>query len=208
MYSNEPNNLTGNLLFELIYSNIKTFQYYYAMKMKLLKNPPYGHAIPIRLDDNGTSILLDCIPAIELPNGYLTIPHGMRGTKKVNSNLEELALSKLNKIQEGKITKLILLTKYWNFNWRKVLKGYLIERLVESIFDKIRVYTWDRAMKTFFSRAIYILDKQKSPPDRVYTQYSILEEYSNDELENYLKILREAANYAHKSIWNEIFQDI
>ena len=207
-YPNEQNNLTGNLLFELIYSNLKTYQYFYERKIKLLKNPPYGHAIPIRMDYQGISILFDCIPAIENPNGYLIIPNGMGGTKKVNPNLEEQALSKLNRMQNGKITKLILLTKYWNFNWGKPLKGYLIERLVESIFDKITVHIWDRAMKTFFYQAINILDKKKNLPDRVYTQYSVLDEYSSDELENYLEILREAAYYAQKGKWNELFHEI
>ncbi|MFX1327971.1 MAG: hypothetical protein ACFE91_07485 [Promethearchaeota archaeon] len=207
-YPPEQNHLTGSLLFELLYSYLKTYQYYYEMKLKLLKDPPYGHAIPIRIDHQNISILFDCIPAIENPNGYLVIPNGMGGIKKVNPNLEEQALSKLNEKQNGKITKLILLTKYWNFNWGKPLKGYLIERLVESIFDKTEVHTWDKAVKIFFSRAINILSKKKKLPDRVYTQYSILDEYSSDELESYVEILREATYYSQASEWNKLFHNI
>jgi len=204
-YSNEQKRITGDFLFELIYSNLKSFNYYHGTDMKLLKNPPYRHAIPIRMDYPGNSILFDCIPAIELPNGYLVKSNGLGGTKKVNPNLEEQALSKLNKKQNGKISKLILLMKYWNFTWGKPLKGYIIERLVESIFDKIEVHTWDRAVKTFFFQAIHILNKRKKLPDRVYSQYSILDEYSSNEIEEYLEILREAVYYAQKEDWKEIF---
>lgn len=207
-YPYSQNNLTSSLLFELIYSNLKTYQYSYGMKMKLLKDPPYGHAIPIKMDYRGISILFDCIPAIELHNGYLIIPNGMGGSKKVNPNLEEQALSKLNKKQNGKIVKLILLIKYWNFNWGKPLKGYVIERLIEHVFEEITVHTWERAVKTFFYRAINILDRNKSLPDRVYTQYSILNEYSSDELENFLEVLREAGSYAEEGEWKELFNDI
>ena len=173
--------------------------------MKLLKNPPYEHAVPIRMDYPGNSILFDYIPAIELPNGYLVKPNGIGGTKKVNPNLEEQALSKLDKKQDGKISKLILLMKYWNFTWGKPLKGYNIERLVESIFEKIEVHTWDKAVKTFFPQAIHILNKKKKLPYRVYSQYSILDEYSNNEIEEYLETLREAVYYAQKGEWSEIF---
>ncbi len=130
----------------------------------------------------------------------------MGGTKKVNLKLEEQALSKLNKMQNGKITKLILLTKYWNFNWGKPIKGYVIERLVEYIFDKIKVNTWERALKTFFYRAINILDKKRSLPDRVYSQYSILDEYSSDEQEKYIEVLKEASSYAQEGKWTELFR--
>jgi len=153
--------MTGNVLFDLIYTALINYQNNNRRMVKILKNPPYGHAIPIRMDLSGSSILFDCIPAIELPNGYLVIPNGMGNTKKVNLKLEEQALSTLNKKQDGKLTKLILLIKYWNFTWGKVLKGYLIERLVESIFQTIKIKTWDNAVKTFFYRAINLLDKKK-----------------------------------------------
>lgn len=206
--SRDHTDLTGRHLFELISSNLKKYQSLHSQKLKLLKNPPYRHAIPIRMDYKNILILFDCIPAIEKPSGYLIIPNGMEGTKKVKPNLEEQALSKLNKMQNGKITKLILLTKYWNFNWGKPLKGYVIERLVECIFDKIEVHTWDKAVKTFFSRAIYILDKKKKLSDRVYTQYSILNEYSNSELNEFLEVLREAVYYTQEGEWKELFHDI
>ncbi len=208
IYPNEQNNLTGKRLFEIFYSNLKAYQSNYGVAMKLLKEPPYGHAVPIRMDYQGISILFDCIPAIELPNGYLIIPNGIGGTKKVNPKLEEQALSKLNKKQNERITKLIILIKYWNFNWGKPLKGYIIERLVEFIFDKIEVHSWDRAVKTFFNRAIYILDKEILLPDRVYSQYSILDEYSSNELDNFLEVLREAVNYAQKGEWKKIFSEL
>lgn len=202
------NNLIGSLLFELLYSHLKTYQYYHRMNMKVLKNPPYKRSIPIRMDYHGISILFDCIPAIELPNGYLVIPNGKGGIKKVNPKLEEQALSKLNKKQNGNIIKFILLIKYWNFTWGRPFKGYLIERLVESIFDIMEIDTWDRAVKTFFNRAINILDKKKLLYDRVYTQYSILDEYSSKELKSFLEALREATIYAQKGKWEVLFDEL
>ena len=204
-YPIEQNNLIGSMLFELLYSHLKVYQFNYREHMKLLKEPAYGHAIPIRMDYQGISILFDCIPAIELPNGYLIIPNGLGETKKIKPKLEEQAHSKINKKQNGRITKLILLMKYWNFNWGKPIKGNLIEHLVEFIFDKIEVHSWDRAVKTFFSRAIYFLDKKKPLPDGIYNQFSILEEYSSEELNNFLEILREAFIYAQKGRWEELF---
>lgn len=205
--SNEKSNLTGDLLFELLYSHLKTYQYYYETTMKILKDPPYEHAIPIRMDYQGISILFDCIPAIEQPDGCFIIPNGLGGIKKINRNLEEQALSKLNKMQNEKITKLILLMKYWNFTWGKPLKGYLIERLVECIFDKVEINNWDKAVKTFFNQATYILNNKKRLADRVYGQYSILDEYSKDQLKSFLEIFIEGANYAQKEYWNEIFNE-
>jgi len=176
--------------------------------MKILKEPPYGHAIPIRMDYLGISVLFDCIPAIELHDRYLIVPNGTGGTKKYNSKLEEQILSEFNKKQNGKITKLIILLKYWNFNWGKPINGYLIERLVEYIFDKIEVQSWNQAVKTFLSRAIYLLDKEILLPERVYNQYSILNEYSSNALNNFLEILREAENYAQKGKWKNLFNDL
>ena len=114
-YPNEQNNLTGLLLFEILYFILKYYQSNYGVEMKLLKESPYGHTIPIRMDHHSISILFDCIPAIELPNGSLIIPNGIGGIKKINPKLEEQVLSKLNKIQNRKITKFIVLIKYWNF---------------------------------------------------------------------------------------------
>jgi len=207
-YPNKQNNLTGSLLFELLYSHLKVYQFNHREHMKILKEPPYGHAVPIRMDYQGISILFDCIPAIELHDRYLIIPNGTGGTKKLNPKLEEQALSELNKKQNGKITKLIILLKYWNFNWGKPIKGYLIERLVEYIFDKIEVQSWNQAVKTFFNRANYILDKEKFLPDRVVNQYSVFDEYPSNKLKNFLEILIEAENYAQKGKWEDLFSDL
>lgn len=202
---NEQIDLIGSILFELLYSNLKVYQYNNREIMKLLKEPPYKHDIPIRMDYQGISILFDCIPAIELTNGYLLIPRGIGGAKKINPKLEEQTLSELNKKQNGRITKFIILIKYWNFNWGIPLKGYLIERLVEFIFDKIEVHSWDQAVKSFFNQAIHILNKEKFLPDRVNNQYSLLDEYSSNELKNFLEVLREAKNYAQNGEWKKLF---
>lgn len=207
-YSNERINLKGYLLFELLYSNLKIYQYKYREKMKILKEPPYEYIIPIRLDFRGISILFNCIPAIELNNGYFIIPKGLGGTKEINMNLEEKRLSELNKKQNGQIIKLIILMKYWNFNWGNPLRGYLIECLVEFIFDKIEVQRWDLAAKTFFKEAVSILDKEIPLTSRVINQYSLLDEYSSNELNNFLEVLREAEIYAQKGKWQTIFSDI
>lgn len=176
--------------------------------MKLLKEPPYRHVIPIRMDYQGISILYNCIPAIELPNGYLIIPNGLRETKKIKPKLEEQTHSKINRKQNGRITKLVILMKYWNFNWGKPIKGNLIEHLVEFIFDKIEIRSWDRAVITFFSQAIYFLDKKRLLYHGIYNLLSILEEYSSSELNKFLEILREAELYAHKGKWEELFSDL
>ena len=202
---NEKSNLIGKQLFELLYSNLKVYEFNYRENMKLLKLPPYGHNIPIRLDYHSISILFDCVPSIELSNGDLIIPNGMGGIKKISPTLEEKALSKLNKKQNGKITKLIVLMKYWNFNWGKSIEGYLVERLVESIFDKIAIQSWDQTVKTFFNQAISILDKQKFLPDRVFDKYSLLDEYSSDDLNKFIKVIKEAKNCGQKGEWKNIF---
>jgi len=202
---NEKSNLIGKQLFELLYSNLKVYEFNYRENMKLLKLPPYGHNIPIRLDYHSISILFDCVPSIELSNGDLIIPNGMGGIKKISPTLEEKALSKLNKKQNGKITKLIVLMKYWNFNWGKSIEGYLVERLVESIFNKIAIQNWDQAVKTFFNQAISVLDKKKFLPDRVFDQYSILDEYSSDDLNKFIKVIKEAKNCVQKGEWKNLF---
>ncbi len=207
-YPNEQNNLYKSLLFELLYSNLKVYQFNHKENMKILRNPPYRHAIPIRMDYSGISILFDCIPALELLNGYFLIPGGIRGTKKINQTLEEQTLFKLNKKQNGKITKLIILMKYWNFNWGKPLKRDITERLVEFIFDKIEISSWDRAVKTFFNQAIRIIDNKKFLPDRVYDRYSILNEYPKNELKRFLEVLGEAKIYAQNNEWKKIFSDL
>ncbi|MFX0105668.1 MAG: hypothetical protein ACFE75_09270, partial [Candidatus Hodarchaeota archaeon] len=193
-HSNGQKSLTNSLLFEMLYSNLKIYQDNHRESMKILKNPPYRHYIPIRMDCSGISILFDCIPAQQLFNGYLLIPCGIGGTKKINQILEEQNLFKLNKKQNGKIIQLIILLKYWNFNWGKPLKGDIIERLVEFIFDKKEIRSWDQAVKTFFNRAIHIIEQKKILPDRV--QFFILNEYSSNELKNFLELLNEAKIYA------------
>ncbi|MFX1316659.1 MAG: hypothetical protein ACFE9T_12410 [Promethearchaeota archaeon] len=207
-YPNEKTNLKRYLLFELLYSNLKVYQHYYREKMKLLKEPPYSYVIPIRMDYEGISILFNCIPAIELNNGYIIIPKGLEETKKINMKLEEKVISELNKKQNGQIIKLIILIKYWNFNWGNPLRGYLIEHLVEFIFDKIEVQRWDLAIKTFFKQAVYILDKEIFLHIRTNKQYSLLDEYSNNELNNFLEILHEAEINAQKGEWEKLFSDI
>ena len=204
----EQNHLIGSILFELLYSHLKVYQFNYREYMKILKEPPYIHAIPIRMDYQGISILFNCIPAIELPNEYLIIPNGLGDTKKIIPKLEVQTHSKINRKQNGRMTKLILLIKYWNFNWGKPIKGHLIEHLVEFIFNKIEIHSWDRAVKTFFSRAIYFLDKKRLLHHGIYNQLSILEVYSSDELKKFLQVLREAEMYAQKGKWEELFSDL
>ncbi len=204
----EQNNITKSLLFELLYSNLKVYEYNQKENMKILRNPPYKHAIPIRIDYSGISILFDCIPALELLNGNYLIPGGKKGIKKINQALEEQTLFKLNKKQNGKINKLLILMKYWNFNWGKPLKRDITERLIEYIFDKIEISSWDRAVKTFFTQAIRIINNKKFLPDRVNEHYSILDEYPSNELKNFLEIFREAKKYAQNGEWKKIFSNL
>ncbi|MFW9969921.1 MAG: hypothetical protein ACFFDF_06945 [Candidatus Odinarchaeota archaeon] len=205
--THEREKITREFLFELIYSNLKSFHYYHGTDMKILKDPPYGYAIPIRMDYPAISILFDCIPAIELPIGYLVIPNLLGGIRKVNPNLEEQALSKLSLKQNGKVIKLIILIKYWNFTWGKPINGFILECLTEYIFDKIEINRWDQAIQTFYNQAINILSEKINIADKTHSLYSILNEYSSSELDNYLEIFNEAAIYAQKKIWKEIFDE-
>lgn len=154
---------------------------------------------------------MDCIPAIELPEGYLIAPDDWEGAKKVNLLLEEQGLSRVNKKTNGRATKLTLLLKYWNWNWDYPLKSYVIQRLVEEIYLKNKINSLDKAVKSFFSHSIHLLNKYYDNEivlrDRVYTNKSILGDYQKDTIDNFYKSIQEANQYAMKNEWKELFGD-
>ncbi|MHA1274856.1 MAG: hypothetical protein ACTSQS_15685, partial [Promethearchaeota archaeon] len=84
-------------------------------------------------------------------------------------------------------------------------KSYLIERLVEKIFSEKPMNTWDKIIKTFFQDAIYILRERIMLENKVYSQKSILDEYSDKSLEKMIDVLRESAFYAQNEDWYTLF---
>lgn len=151
---------------------------------------------------------MDCVPSIETPNNYLVIPNGEKTNKKVNSRLEEEALSRLNKKHEVKDTKLIRLIKAWNYRNNKLLKSYLIEILVEKIFKNREITDWTSTLFTFFNHATYILKTNDFIPDRVYNQTSILDDYSQDQKNIFYNAVYEASIYAYKGKYEHLFGNI
>ena len=133
--------LTGEILFGIIFEDLTSIHNQINPNLIVLEGPPYTHAIPIKLEFEVETIYVDCIPAIELHEGYLIAPDGLDSVKKVNLKLEEKGLSKVNKKHDGEATKLIRLLKYWNWNYP--LKSYLIQRLV---------YLWKIMKKTLLYR--------------------------------------------------------
>jgi len=137
--------LSGEDLFNKILSQIDFLQqtsYYYRgytddfPRIKLLRDHHLRHAVPIEVDFQRERFKLDCIPAIQLNSeNDLLIPH-YEETTKVNPTKDYNALRRLNVKYNGRITKFILLIKYWNEINEHILKSYLIERLVEKIFSE------------------------------------------------------------------------
>lgn len=196
----------GAVLFNMMLDYLEAFSDDYPGEVTFLREPPYSHAIPIKLHLGKQSLTIDCIPAIEDESeGYLIIPDSKDSAKKVNRNIEQKALSKLNKLHDGKVTKLILLIKYWKITKNRHIKSYLIERLAEQIFKDIQINDWQKGLKTFFNQALYILKNDILIPDRVYNQYSILHEYSDDQIDIFYKELKEGSQKASKNEWNKLF---
>ncbi|MHA1285583.1 MAG: hypothetical protein ACTSQP_24020 [Promethearchaeota archaeon] len=208
IYKLNQEDLSGKILFEILTEDLLTFKNEINPKL-IIKKPPYSHSISIKLEYQNRFLKVDCIPAIELSNQFLLVPDGWDKVKKVNLKLEEKGLSKVNKKTNGKATKLIRLLKYWNWSWNKPLKSYIIQRLVEEIFLESRINSWGSAIKTFFNRAINIFNKYFDNilvlKDRVYQNRSILDEYSEDKINEFYEAIRNANNLARKSEWKELF---
>ena len=219
VYDKHPNNsfklnfnqksLTGEKLFTILYEDLLDFQEKINSQLNIAKNPPFRHAIPVSLGYQNQTLKVDCIPTIELPNGFLIVPDGWDDVKKVNQKLEEQGLSKVNKKTNGNSTKLIWLLKYWNWYWNKPMKSYVIQRLVEEIFLKYKIKGWDNAVKVFFQRSIGIFNRYYNDnhvlKDRVYPQHSILDDYGEKQIENFYNALQEAQDYVSRGEWNELF---
>lgn len=189
----------------MIRNHLGTFWYNNRKRIQILKDFPYTHAIPIKLDFGDQVLFIDCIPAIAYQDNQLVVPNGMNYTKLVDPNLEVEALSELNTIHDGKATKLILLLKYWNIQWKKPLKSYVIERLVDHIFIDRGINAWEKGVKTFFSNAVNILRDNIYIPDRLYENYSILDDYDENTLDYFLEAFQKANKYAIAENWNKLF---
>lgn len=140
---------------------------------------------------------------------FLLVPDGWKRQKKINLKLEESALTKLNKKHHGKGTKLILLLKYWNWHWKKPLKSYVIQRLVEEIFMDHDINGWKGAVRIFFREAVSLFEKHFANElilkDRVYAHRSILSDYSAKQVNKFNNQLRYANNLAKKIQWDRLF---
>lgn len=204
-YSYNTNQITGGHLFEMVRNHLETFIDNYNVDLNILKDFPYTHAIPIRIDFKGQSFFVDCIPAFIYNDNYLLVPQGMNSIKIVNPNLEALALSELNSIHNGNATKLILLLKYWNINWDKPLKSYVIERMGDIIFRASKINGWVKAVKTFFNQSLNIIGNNLHIPDRVYSDRSILDDYTESELDSFYTALKDANIFAVKNKWQDLF---
>lgn len=204
-----PKAFTGEILFTILYGDLKTIQKNEKCELSILKNLPQNHAIPVRLDFEGQRVYLDCIPAIELPDQYLLAPNGWNDVKKVNLKLEEQGLSKINEKSNGKATKLIWLIKFWNYRHQNPLKSYVIQRLVEEIFITHPINEWENAIKIFFSQALEILNKHLKNEivlrDRVYTHKSILKDYSSKKIKKFQITLQKGNLQVINNEWNKIF---
>ncbi len=210
-YDFNENTLNGEILFTILFDDLDTIQEEVDPNLEIMEPPSYSHAIPIRLQYQSRILKVDCIPAIELPNQYLLVPDGWNYIKKVNQKLEENGLSKVNKKRNGNATKIIWLLKYWNWYWNKPLKSYVIQRIGEDIFIEFGINNWDKAVKTFFHKAINVFNKYNDGilvlQDRIYTNKSILEDYSEKKIDQFYDTLQEANQYAIKNQWDEIFGD-
>ena len=202
-------NLDGEYMFTTLNDDLDSIHEKINKNLVILEPLPRTHAIPIELHYQNKVLKMDCIPAIELPNNLLLVPDGWNDQKKINLKSEEGGLNKLNKKHHGNGTKLILLLKYWNWRWKKPLKSYVIQRLVEEIFMDHEINGWKGAVRTFFRESVILFGKHFNNElilkDRVYTNRSILNDYDVKQLNNFNNKLRHANNLVNKNQWEKLF---
>ena len=201
--------MDGEYLFTTLYLDLKTIHEKINENLVITKSLPRNHAIPIELHYQNKILKMDCIPAIELPDNYLLVPNGWSDQKKINLKLEEQGLKKLNKRHQGNGTKLIWLLKYWNWNWQKPIKSYVIQRLVERIFMDQEIEGWKGALRLFFRESVKFFTRYYTGDiilkDRVYSQKSILNDYDDKIVDKFNNNLRRANNHAKKNHWGRLF---
>ena len=201
--------LNGEYLFTTLYDDLYHINRKIDKDLVIKAQLPRTHAIPIDLHYQNRVLKIDCIPAIELPNSFLLVPDGWDRQKKINLKFEENGLTKLNKKHNGNGTKLILLLKFWNWGWKKPLKSYVIQRLVEEIFMDRDINGWKGALRTFFKEAVILFenhyDNELILKDRVYTHKSILNDYTNKQVNKFNNQLRHANNLVKKNQWEKLF---
>jgi hypothetical protein len=213
---NYEDEITGKILLDTCYYQLKKLEHNSLdwtgrrpknqIRVEFQWGPPYRHAIPIRVYFRGLTYLMDCIPALKLNNNNdLLIPNTEEDTTKVNPTKLSNALKKLNRKNDGKGSKLIRLLKYWNERWNHDLKSYLLERLVMKVFQKKSIEKWDATLKVFFPEAINIIKQRIHIPNMVYTNESILDEYSSEELDTMEQTLRNANSYVQKNNFEALF---
>ncbi len=213
---NYEEEITGKVLLDTCYSELQKLEKNrfnwtgyrpdYRIHIEFQWDPPYRHAIPIRVFFRGLTYLVDCIPALKLNNNNdLLIPNTAEYTTKINPTKLSNTLKKINRKNNGNGSKLIRLLKYWNERWNHELKSYLLERLVMKVFQKKSIEKWNTALRVFFPEAINIIKQRIHIPNMVYTNESILDEYSSEELDNMEQILRKANSYLQKNNFEALF---
>ena len=196
-------------MFTTLFLDLETIHKDINENLDITEDLPYTHAIPIELHYQNKILKMDCIPAIELPNDFLLVPNGWNDQKKINLKLEERGLKKLNTKHQGNGTKLIWLLKFWNWNWQKLLKSYVIQRLVEEIFMEHDIENWKGAVQIFFKESVKLMEDHYKDEiilkDRVYTHKSILSDYDEKLVNKFNNTLRHANNLIRKNQLEKLF---
>ncbi|MHA1251352.1 MAG: hypothetical protein ACTSRP_15285 [Candidatus Helarchaeota archaeon] len=168
---------------------------------KIARPPPYLHAIPAIINDD---VEIDCLPAIELKNGYFKIPEGNDNLITIYPSIDEKMLKKVNKNNSGMGTKLILLLKKWNYINNKPFKSYQVESLVFHIFNNKKIISLDKGLKTFFNDCITFLENGDQ----------ILDDNDNHLILNGLNrkkaisIMKNTSRLIKEEKWTKVFQKI
>ena len=194
----------GEVLLKTLHHQLKKIRLSVRRRLEI-KHPPYTHAIKVKMRYANQVIKMDLVPAIDLhEGGNLLIPNTTKNAMKVNPTKEENALKTLNERTDGRGTKIIRLVKAWNNHSQRTFISYILERLVLEIFKNKPINDWDKALITFFTDAIKIIKQRTFMPDKVYSQASILNNFSQEQLTIMQTKLEKAKNYAENSEWEKL----
>ena len=74
-----------------------------------------------------------------------------------------------------------------------------------KVFHKKSIEQWNAALRIFFPEAINIIQQRMHIPNMVYTNESILDEYSTEKLNSMEKTFRDANSYVQKGNFKALF---
>ena len=194
----------GEVLLKTLHHQLKKIRLSVRRKLDV-KQPPYTHAIKVKMRYANQVIKMDLVPAIDLhEDGNLLIANTIKNTMKVNPIKEENALKTINEKTDGRGTKMIRLVKAWNNHSQRTFISYILERLVLEVFKNKPVGDWDKALITFFTDSIKIIKQRTFIPDKVYSHASILNNFSQERLTIMQNKLENAKIYAQNSEWEKL----